>query len=185
MSQIKLKDIPFNDRYVYLRLDGNLAAESLVANLKHLYWFIDQNEPGVYSWQNGKAFRAILKEARRLAGNRRSYIISKKQVTSLITIFVDKEGGVSVKIPYSADYIFRAIFSVFDKYKQSSSVPISPELVALFGKVRREVFYKEQSDKYEYAVKNDLLNKRDELFDIRKKLVNDLCTGDCTLGKRF
>lgn len=91
----------------------------------------------------------------------------------------------SVKIPYSADYIFRAIFSVFDKYKQSSSVPISPELVALFGKVRREVFYKEQSDKYEYAVKNDLLNKRDELFDIRKKLVNDLCTGDCTLGKRF
>lgn len=93
MSQIKLKDIPFNDRYVYLRLDGNLAAESLVANLKHLYWFIDQNEPGVYSWQNGKAFRAILKEARRLAGNRRSYIISKKQVTSLITIFVDKEEG--------------------------------------------------------------------------------------------
>lgn len=67
--------------------------------------------------------RAILKEARRFA-KRNKRIISKRQVHELIKVY-EREDGVWVKIPYASGYIFRAIFSLMDKYKEQSEVPVN------------------------------------------------------------
>lgn len=185
MSHVKIAEIPFNERYVNLALENDISAGPLVANLKCLYSFIDKNSPKVSKWEYGNAYRAILNKARTLAGSKRSHIISKRQVAALINPQVREGIAMSTKIPYSADYIFRAIFMIFDDFKNDPAVSIPSELMALYGEVRREVFYREQSKKYEYAIKNGLLKKRDELEDIRRKLANDLCSDDCALGKRF
>lgn len=182
MSNVKIKDIPFNERYVNLALDDNILLGPMTANLKCLYEFIDKNSPGNSCWEYGNAYRAILKKARFLAGSRK-YIISKKQVAALINP-EGKEYASSTKIPYASDYIFRAIFEIFDGYRNDSVVSIPPELLALYGKVRRDVFFSIQSSQYQYKFANNMLNQRENLRDIRRALLNDLCSDDSTLGKR-
>lgn len=64
MSNVKIKDIPFNERYVNLALDDNILLGPMTANLKCLYEFINKNSPGNSCWKYGNAYRAILKKAR-------------------------------------------------------------------------------------------------------------------------
>lgn len=183
MSNVKIKEIPFNERYVNLALDDNIQIGPMTANLKILYEFLDKNEHGTYmsNYKYGNAYRAILKKARMLAGSRK-YIISKKQVVALIKPKTSR-GCSSTKIPYASDYIFRAIFEIFDNYKNDPMVSIPPELMVLYGKVRREVFYGIQCSQYEYKYTHNILNDREDLKNIREALLNDLCSEKCALGK--
>jgi hypothetical protein len=181
MSNVKIESIPLNERYVNIIIDKCPKMDNMTDNLKLIYELINDNSTG-YGREYGKAYRAILKKARRLAGKRK-YIISKKQVASLIRSYSDGD-CVSVKIPYASDYIFRAIFDIFDLLKADSNVIIPSEIVSLYGENRRESFYDVQSSQYEYKFTHNLLNERDELTSIRKELVNDLCTEKCSLGKR-
>lgn len=182
MSNVKIKEIPYSERYVHLAIDKNVLTGPMTANLKCLYEFINRNSPGNSSFQYGNAARAILKKARTLAGSRR-YIISKKQVLSLVRANGD-EYAISIKIPYASDYIFKAIFEIFEGYKNNPVVSVPPEILGLYGKIRREVFFSIQSEQYEYKLKHNLLNERDDLDEIRKALLNDLCSDECALGKQ-
>lgn len=184
MSNVKIKKIPFNERYVNLALADNIHLGAMTANLKALYEFIDKNEHGRYTsiYEYGNAYRAILKRARLLAGSRK-YIISKRQVAALINPIIS-QNGFSTKIPYACDYIFRAIFEIFDNYKNDPMVSIPSELTRLYGKIRRDAFYSIQCSQYEYAYMHNLLNDREELREIREALLNDLCSEECALGKR-
>lgn len=182
MANVKIKDIPFDERYVDLYLDDGILLGPMVANLRCLYEFIDRNAPGNSAWKYGNAYRAILRKARSLAGTRR-YIISKKQVAALINP-KGKEYAISIKIPYSSEYIFKAIFEIFDGYRRNEQVVIPSEIETMYGKLRREVFFLTQSEQYRYKFEHNLLNSREELRDIRRALVNDLCSDDCSLGKK-
>lgn len=182
MSHVKIKEIPFNERYVNLALDEGILTGPMLANLKCLYEFIGRNSPGNCSNNDGNAFRAILKKARTFAGSRK-YIISKRQVAALIRA-KGGEYASSIKIPYASDYIFRAIFEIFDGYRNNPLVAIPPEIMNIYGQVRRDVFYGIQSSQYEYKYTHNLLNDREDLRDIRRDLLNDLCSEDCTLGKQ-
>lgn len=183
MASVRIQNIPFNERYVHMVLDPYILTESATYNLRLLYEFIDNNSPGKSTGKNGKAYRIILKRARELAGSRRR-IISKRQVAALIKV-IKKETGQSIKIPYASEYIFRAVFDTFEKYKDDKSIIVPPEIIMLYGKVRREVFYNKQSEQYKYKYENGLLNDREELKEIRKALLNDICSEECSLGKEF
>ena len=183
MSNIKTKDIPFNERYVYLALNGDFLAESVTHNLRCLYEFIDKCTPGGNTWKYGNAYRVILYEARKLAGYRKN-IISKRQVCSLIRTIENKDVTV-VKIPYSCDYIFRAIFSIFERYKKDASISVPPEIEAFYSQLRRTVFYSKQSEQYEYKFTHNILENKENLRKIRVALLNDLCSDECALGRDF
>lgn len=181
MSHVKIKEIPFNERYVNLALDEGILIGPMTANLKCLYEFIDQNSPGNSAWKYGNAYRAILKKARSFAGSRK-YIISKRQVAALIRA-EGEEYASSTKIPYACDYIFKAIFEIFDGYKNNPVVSIPPEIINIYGQVRRDVFFAIQSSQYEYKYMHNMLNEREDLRNIRRHLLNDICADDCSLGK--
>ena len=121
----------------------------MTANLRILYEFLDEVLPGKSHFKYGNASRAILKEARRIAGHRKR-IISKKQVLALVRYYdykgkavdtIPKDGEhYSIKIPYSSGYIFQAIFNIFDIfdiYKKEVLVP--SEIRDCYGIVRRIV----------------------------------------------
>lgn len=182
MSDVKIRTIPFNERYVNLVLDDNILLGPMIANLKCLYEFIDKNSTGNSNYKYGNAYRDILKKARYLAGSRK-YIISKKQVASLIRA-TGVEYASSIKIPYASDYIFRAIFEIFEGYRNNPVVSIPSEIMELYGKVRRDVFYGIQSSQYEYKLTHNMLNRREDLRALRRALLNDLCSEECSLGKR-
>ena len=143
MGKVKTKDIDFNDRYAYVELFGlEVDTEKIVANLKDLYAYIDAEE-GNSLYLYGKAYRHIQSIARAYAG-RRSWIISKKQVSNLIKVH-QKDGKKYVKIPYASDYIFRAIFTILDEYKeQGKNIP--EKIQKMFGLIRRDCFYKDQAE---------------------------------------
>ena len=182
-ANVNPKCIPFRERYVNLALDHIVLSESMVSNLKCLYEFIDNNTQGNSTWKYGNAYTIILKRARAIAGNRKS-IISRRQVKELIKIH-DNGMDLNVKIPYASEYIFCAIFDIYEQYRKDASVIIPPELSKAHGEIRREIFYKEQCEQYKYKLKNQLLDDRPELKKIRLALLNDLCSDDCSLGKEF
>ena len=167
-----------------MELDNHILIEPMISNLKILYEFIDKNSPGNSKWKYENGYRNILRKARVYDGSRK-YIISKRQVASLINAYTKK--GISyVRIPYSADYIFRAIFDIFESYKQDPSVSIPPNIEILYKKIRRDVFYREQSEQYEYKLThNILLRREEEIEEIRYALLNDICSDECTIGKEF
>lgn len=183
MANVKLKCISLSERYVKLALDQNILSESMVLNLKRIFEFIDNNTQGYSTWKYGNAYTVILKRARDIAGNRK-HIISKKQVKELLKTH-GKGMDLSVKIPYAAEYIFCAIFDIYDKYRSDTSIIIPPELAYAHGEIRRELFYKEQCEQYRYKFTHQLLNERPELEELRFALLNDLCSEDCSLGKEF
>lgn len=194
MNHIKTKDIPFNERYIHLALDDHVNPNQMTANLQKLYGYLDSVLPGNSFGRYGNASRAILKKARQIAGNR-GRIISKKQVLSLVRFydyggriiqsFPESDRHYSIKIPYSSGYIFQAIFSIFEEYKTNNTISIPNEISACYGKIRRDVFYLSQCQQYEYKFKNNLLNNRPELYELRENLLNDLCSVECALGGKF
>lgn len=186
MSNVKIKDIPFMERYVKLVIEGDVHRGTIVANLRCLYEFIGKNSPGNPQYEFGNACRVILKRARNLAGYRK-YIISKRQVIELVEGHCDNRNDEIVeyiKIPYASDYIFRAIFDIFEEYKNEGVISIPSEIAQKYGNVRRDVFYDEQSRQYHYKYINGLLNDRLELSELRENLLNDLCSRTCALGRK-
>ena len=186
MSNVKTKDVPFCERYVNLVLDGDILRGPMIANLKCLYEFIGKNSPGNPKYELGNGCRAILQKARSLAGCR-AHIISKRQVIALIDAqCAGKTNDIVeyIKIPYTNDYIFRTIFDILDGYKNNTSVSIPDEISRLYGKIRRDVFYGEQSKQYQRKYNGGLLRDRPELSDLRRNLLNDLCSEECALGRK-
>lgn len=181
MAFVKTKDIPFNERYVSLPIE-NHSIEDMTENLRLLYNFIDNNAPGNSIYKNGNAYRWILKKARYRAGNHK-HIISKKQVAALIG--ENRGYGNRTKIPYTSGYIFEAIFQIFDELRNDTTIEIPQKLVLLYGNTRREVFYRVQSNEYNYRYTHNNLDERCELAKIRKSLLNDLCANNSALGKRY
>lgn len=186
MAEVKLKDIPFDERYIKLIVYDVNEPNTIVANLRCLFNFIG-NVEGEFrpEYSIGTASRAILKRARRIAGNRK-YIISKRQVLSLLKAETNIEinNTVIIKIPYASEYIFKAIFDIFNEYR-NRNVIIPDEFINLYGSVRRDIFYNEQSNQYRYDYENNLLADREELTELRRRLLNDLCSEICALGREF
>lgn len=183
MSNVKMRQIPFDERYIYLALDQDIFPDSIVIKLRLIYGLIDKQFENDFAGEYGNAYRAILRKARELAGNRK-YIISKRQVASLIKIY-EKNDISYIRIPYACDYIFRAILALFEEYKNDVTMDISKEIQVLYGNIRRDIFYKTQSEQYKYKYTHNLLSEREELKDIRRALLNDLCSDECAIGKRF
>lgn len=183
MAFVKMKDIPFDERYVLIMINDNVLTEAITYDLRLLYEFIDKHAPEKSHWKFGKAYRMILRRAKEKAGYRK-YIISKRQVASLINVY-KKNNDQYIKIPFASEYIFYAIFSIFEEFSSDPSISIPQNIKASYGRVRREVFYKSQSNQYEYDYKHGLLSERPELEDIRKNLLNDICSEECSLGKDF
>lgn len=177
MSNVNTKDIDFNHRYCKIELFGSYANPNVIkSNLEKLYAYIDEKEGGNSLFKYGKAYRKILVLARGYAGTHK-YIISKRQVANLIKVYCDDEYQY-VKIPYTADYIFRAIFFILDTYKNSDPNSIPSDIVQMLGKLRRDCFYKEQSlSLWELCRHNDVEH-------IIRCLNNDLNSDGGSLGKR-
>lgn len=176
MSYVKTKDIDFNCRYVNTELFGEFDdVKKLTSNLEKIYAYIDDKEGGSIIRPYGKAYRKILKLARAYAGAR-GYIISKRQVANLIKVYEDK-GELYVKIPYAVDYIFKAIFTIIEEYKMEDT-NIPDDIKNMFGLIRRDYFYKEQSFSY-----SRIYRRSEER--IRYNLNMDLNSENCTLERRF
>lgn len=176
MSKVDTKEIKCFDRYITIMMFGQFDhPKILTSNLELLYEFIDkQVSGGVNSKGYGNGMRAILKEARKYARyNKR--IISKRQVHELIKIH-EKADEVWVKIPYASDYIFRAIFSLVNKYREQGEPP--EVITTMYGKRRRDVFYKDQTYSF-----NKICSNNDP--EIKKALNYDLNSDGCALGGKF
>ena len=172
MSKVKVKDIGLSDRYANTELFGtDNEPDKIIGNLKELYAYIDTKE-GFSIYQYGNAYRKILKLARAYAG-RHSRIISKRQISNLIKIH-RKEDVEYVKIPYAADYIFKAIFAIFDEYKKTED-DIPEHIKNMFGLSRRDCFYKKQCDSYARVYEEGDMQ-------IRKDLQHDINSERCALG---
>ena len=167
MSKVKTKDIDFNLRYANIELFGsNIDSEIIVKNLRELYKYIDFKE-GASVYPYSKAYRRILKLARAQAG-RRSWIISKRQIANLIKVHY-KEDMVYVKIPYAADYIFKAIFLILDEYKENGE-DFPENIQNMFGLLRRDCFYKTQCDSYARVYKKGNMKIQESLqYDLNSE----------------
>lgn len=176
MSRVKTKDIDFNNRYYKVALFGNYADPNVIkSNLEKLYAYIDEKEGGNLHFKYGKAYRKILMLARGYAGAHK-YIISKRQVANLIKVYSNDELQY-IKIPYAADYIFRAIFSILTTYRNNGNNDIPTDIVQMFGKLRRDCFYKEQS------LSLAEICRRSEVEPIVRELNDDLNSEECSLGR--
>ena len=176
MSRIRLEDIDFCDRYVSVEVFGDALDDNMVCNLRRVFEFIDKQEGGVSVFPMGKAYRKIKKVAREKYGGPFKNVISKRQITRLIKVFyVDDVRFVS--IPYTADYLFKAIFYILESYRNEGV--ILPDGIEKFrGNIRRNVFYNEQC----YSL-NNICNV-DSPTKIRY-LNQDINSADCSLGKKF
>ena len=183
MAWVKTKDIPFNERYVYMVLDQVVLDKPLISNLEMLYEFIDIQLSPKRVFKNGSAYTLILKRAREIAGYRKN-IISRRQVKAIINV-QRRKNDICIRIPYASEYIFKAIFDIFEGYKKDPSINIPPEIEKCYGQIRREVFYCKQCEQYKYKFTNNLLNDRNELRELRHSLLNDICSEECSLGKEF
>lgn len=143
LSKVNLGDINFFERYVSVELFGCDTEEEVVGNLRKIYEFIDCVEGGVPWFPMGAAYRKIKKTAREKYGRSKKYIISKRQVKNLIVIHKYKDTKF-VKIPFTSDYIFKAIFFILEEYKEDE-IDIPPYIEMFRGKLRRFCFYNNQS----------------------------------------
>lgn len=177
MINVKTKDIDFSHRYYKVELFGIYNDPYIIKkNLEKLYAYIDEKEGGNLHFKYGKAYRKILVLARRYTGTHK-YIISKRQVANLIKVYSNDECQY-IKIPYTADYIFRAIFSILETYKNNGSNDIPTDIIQMFGKLRRDCFYKEQS------LSLAELCRHSNVEPITRRLNDDLNSEGCSLGKK-
>lgn len=144
LSKVNLKNINFFDRYVNVVLFGNDLDYDVVGNLKKVYEFINDTEGGIPFFPLGAAYSKIKKIAREKYGRTRKNVISKRQIRNLIEIHMYK-GDKYVKIPYTADYIFKAIFFILEEYKEDG-IEIPSDIEQLRGNLRRLCFYNNQSE---------------------------------------
>ncbi len=176
LSKVRLDDIGFFDRYVSVEMFGDVSEEEVIKNLKLVYHFIDETEGGDPVFFLGTAYRKIKKIAREKYCRKKKYIISKRQVANLIKVHDDKQIKI-FKIPYTADYIFKAIFYILEEYK-ANDIEIPAEIAEFLGKCRRDCFYKAQSDSLKRVCNVDSPR-------LRRYLNQDLNSDEGALGKIF
>lgn len=181
MGNVKTRDIDFNHRYSKTMLFGDLDNPyEIKDNLEKLYAYIDKKEGGNPLFKYGKAYRKILMLARGFAGSRK-YIISKRQVANLIKVYKgDKtnDNTYYVKIPYAANYIFQAIFTILEIYKEENVNDIPEDIINMFGQLRRDCFYKEQCLSY-----NQFCTQHDT-SQIQRSLNDDLNSEESLLERK-
>lgn len=185
MSKVNLDDVTYP--YFVLSLEDDEAAEKVGINLSRLYLYIDEykNMGSIYKY--GNAYRAIKIRANELYGRKKSKI-SKRQVASLRKYYTVLRYKRHIKIPYSLHYIFRAVFEIVDELKKDH--PLPDDLECFIGRIRRDIFYHEQSDIfddwYNYARQTGGLHdewyKRGELI---RGLYDDMFAGNAVLSKKF
>lgn len=178
MSNVKMKDIDFNHRYEKVVLFSEYDdVHEIVENLEKLYDFINTKENGKTDHKYGAAYRKILKQAR-IYASRRSRLISKRQVVNLINVYYDaSDDNYFVKIPYTANYIFKAIFRILDDYREENND--IPEIMAsCIGKFRRECFYEEQCYSYNHVCVDK------QYTGLKMELNKDLNSDRCVLAKK-
>lgn len=173
MSKVKIADVTYP--YVNIRLEDDKIAEKVGMNLSRLYLYIDKHKNMGSFFPYGNAYKAIKEQANRLMG-RHDIKISKRQVASLRKIYTILGTNRHIKIPYSQYYIFKAVFEIVDGLKIEH--PLPDDLETFVGKIRREVFYYEQSELFADWYRNN----RDELT---RGLHDDIFAGNAVLSKEF
>ena len=178
MSHVSLMEIGFNERYYFVRLFGEFESDEEIKDNLEQFYIAQQESDKLHKkpkFPIGVAYRKILKEARLHAG-RGKYIISKRQVANLIKVY-DNDGNKYVKIPYTVDYIFKALFLIMSAYIDEGK-ELPDNIRKLYGQIRRTCFYDKQSDSFKRVCADD--NRV-----IIKHLNQDLNSANCSLGKVF
>ena len=139
MGQVKKAD--YNNFYPYFKLaiTKDVAPSDIGVNLRKIYKYIHENYNYNRNLGLGNAYKAIRERAKK---NNYRLHYSKREVKSLINYFSSGESSY-IKIPYKAIYLFKAIFELVDDKKDTN--PLSDDLASFVGKIRRDVFYHEQS----------------------------------------
>lgn len=174
MSKVKITNVTYP--YINIELEDDKIAEKVGVNLSRLYLYIDEHKNMGRFFTYGNAYKAIKEQANRLMG-RHDAKISKRQVASLRKFYTILGTNRHIKIPYSQYYIFKAIFEIVDRLK--SEYPLPDDLEIFVGKIRREVFYYEQSELFSNWYRG---NNRDELT---RALHDDIFAGNAILSKKF
>lgn len=173
MSKINAADITYP--YINIKLPDEETAEKIGVNLSRLYLYIDEHINMGRIFPYGNVYKAIKEKANRLMG-RSDAKISKRQVASLrkyYTIFGTNE---YIKIPYRLYYIFKAVFEIVDILRVD--YPLPDDLENFVGKVRRDIFYSEQSELF-----NDWYQENKN--EMTRGLHDDIFAGNSVLSKKF
>ncbi|MCD7882755.1 MAG: hypothetical protein LUI87_03465 [Lachnospiraceae bacterium] len=180
MPRIKFEEVKYirYQRIALLDVDANNAG----VNLKQLYLYIGRHKNYGRN-EMGNAYMAIREEANRKY-SRRYNRFSKREVSSLIRIFNNPSISKSnrfyyVKIPYRQAYLFRIIFQLVEEMKGQYDLPV--DLKEQVGKIKRDVFYREQSQQYEIWYKENEENQS----ALNRYLFDDLFSAGCPLSSKF
>lgn len=173
MSKVNIKKITYP--YINIELLNKDCAEDIGANLSQLYLYIDRHKNMGSTYEYGNAYRAIKEKANNLMG-RKDIKISKRQVISVRRYFTILGTNKYIKVPYTLYYIFKAIFEIVDDLK--AEYPLPDELKKFVGQIRRDIFYKEQSDLFAIWYPEH----RDELT---RGLYDDIFANKSILGINF
>lgn len=142
MSNVDFSAVTYPYIKIKLRNDSFTPIENVGTNLSLLYLYIDRYKNMGRTFKYGNAYKAIKERANQLIGAR-GFKISKRQVASLRKVYSILGTDQYVKIPYSAYFIFKAIFEITDELK--TKYPFPDDLNAFVGKIRRNIFYWEQT----------------------------------------
>lgn len=173
MSRVNVKKITYP--YVNIQLPDEDTAEKIGVNLSKLYLYIDEHKENEGGFQYGYAYKVIKDEANRLMG-RNDKKISKRQVAALRKYFTLLGTNKYIKIPYMLHYIFKAVLEIVDSLIVLD--PLPDDLAVFVGKVRRDIFYSEQSGLYRDWYRRN----RNELT---RGLNDDIFAGNSVLSKNF
>lgn len=173
MSKVNFKDVTYP--YINIMLSDEDMAEKIGVNLSRLYMYIDEHRNMGRFFPYGNAYKAIKENANRLIG-RSDTKISKRQVASLRKFYTILGTNKYIKIPYSLYYILQATFEIVDALRVS--YPLPDDLEVFVGKIRRDIFYNEQSEIFDEWYRN---NKT----ELTRGLHDDIFARNSILSKKF
>lgn len=173
MSKVNIEDVTYP--YINIKLSDEDMAEKVGVNLSRLYLYIDEHKNMGRFFPYGNAYKAIREKANRLMG-RSDTKISKRQVASLRKYHTILGTNKYIKIPYKLYYIFKATFEIIDDLRLE--YPLPDDLEMFVGKIRRDIFYNEQSELFDEWYRK---NKN----ELTRGLHDDIFAGNAILSKRF
>lgn len=173
MSKVNIINVTYP--YINFRLTDEEVAEKIGVNLSRLYLYIDEHKNMGRIFPYGNAYKAIRERANSLLG-RNDIKISKREVVSLRKFYTILGTNKHIKIPYKLYYIFKAIFEIVDVLKVE--YPLPDDLNVFVGKIRREIFYDEQSELFNEWYRN---NKN----ELTRGLHDDIFAGNAVLSQKF
>lgn len=173
MSKVNIEDVTYP--YINIKLSDEDMAEKVGVNLSRLYLYIDEHKNMGRFFPYGNAYKVIKEKANRLMG-RSDKKISKRQVASLRKYHTILGTNKYIKIPYKLYYIFKATFEIIDTLKLE--YPLPDDLEVFVGKIRRDIFYNEQSELFDEWYRK---NKN----ELTRGLHDDIFAGNAVLSKKF